>query len=61
MTTTPLRILADHLTGDLDRFVRDRRAGGESWRSISQALLDETGGQVDITHETLRRWFPDPS
>lgn len=28
-----------------------------SWRLIARQLLDDTGGQVDVTSETLRLWY----
>ena len=59
MPLTPLAELAEHRLGSsLRRFVRDRRARGKSWRQISMDLYRTTG--MDITHEGLRRWFPDP-
>lgn len=55
---TAIQQLADHLLdGQLEAFVRDRRAKGESWRRISLDLRDAV--KVDVTHETLRSWYPD--
>lgn len=58
--TTPNRRLADVLLGDagpLDEFVRTRRTRGLSWRVIARELYDNTGHEIDVTHETLRQWF----
>lgn len=57
---TPTRRLADLLVpGGIDSFVADRRAGGRAWRLISRDIWEATGGELDITYETLRAWFPD--
>jgi len=49
---------ADTVLGrPLEEYVAEARARGTSWRRISLNLRDETGGEVDITHETLRSWF----
>lgn len=51
------RRLADHLIGGgLEPYVEVRRHAGKSWRRISLELRDEFA--LDITHETLRNWFP---
>lgn len=50
--------LADTLLdGQLEEFVRSRRAKGRSWRLISRDLYEATG--VDVSYETLRVWFPE--
>lgn len=54
--------LADHLLGEeqgLEHFVRSRRDAGRSWRLIARDLHEATDGEVDVTFETLRSWFPD--
>lgn len=57
---TPTRRLADLLLGGkLDDFVLTRRAEGRAWRLISRDLWEETDGELDVTYETLRSWFPD--
>lgn len=56
---TPLRHLLDLRLDGLDRFVCDRRAGGKSWRTISNEIRDSTG--IDIAYETLRSWYADES
>jgi hypothetical protein len=56
---TDRKRLIDNLLGDrgpLDRFVREGRAEGRSWRLLARDLYDMTG--ADVTHETLRSWFP---
>lgn len=45
------------LHGKLREYVTDRRAKGDSWRRISLDIRDEIG--LDVTHETLRSWYPD--
>lgn len=61
-TQTPTHKLADLLLGDdgpLERFVKERRAAGISWRFLVRELADATGGEIDLTYETLRSWFPE--
>lgn len=61
-TATPAQRLAQIcLGGDdaLSEFVRSRRSEGRSWRLIARDLLDATNREVDVSHETLRTWFPD--
>lgn len=57
---TPTQRLADHILDEplSERVARDR-AAGKAWRRIALDLYVETGGQVDVTHETLRSWFGD--
>lgn len=57
--TSSLRQAVDRLLGDesLDDFVNSRRDRELSWRRIRDDLRDATG--TDVTHETLRAWFPD--
>lgn len=59
-TTSSLRQAVERLLGDesLDDFVTSRRKLDVSWRRVRDELRDTTG--VDVTHETLRSWFPDP-
>lgn len=62
MAATHAQRLADALLGDegpLERFVRSRRAEGVSWRMIARELYERT--DVDVVHETLRLWYPDPA
>ncbi len=61
MAATVTRRYADLLLqGQLETFVRERRAQDRAWRLISRDLWETTGGELDITYETLRSWFPDP-
>jgi hypothetical protein len=56
---TPLRRLAELLLGEpLEDFVRSRRPH-KAWRFIARDLYDATNGEIDVTHESLRLWFPD--
>lgn len=60
MQATANRKLADLLLGEagpLEEFVAARRP--KSWRLIARDLLEATDGKVDVTHETLRQWFPE--
>jgi hypothetical protein len=55
--TTPAQKLARHLLGvPLEDWVGERRAQGESWRTIADELKMTTGGTVDVNRETLRLW-----
>jgi len=57
-TATTTRRLADVLLGGgLDEYVTQRRDAGKSWRRITLDLRDDIG--IDITHNTLRAWYPD--
>lgn len=47
--------LAEELTADA--LVEQRRAEGISWRKIATEIYDLTG--IDVTHETLRSWYPE--
>lgn len=56
--TTPTQRLADLLLPTtLSAFVQERRDVGRSWRLIARDLHEQTGGQIDVTAETLRGWF----
>ena len=57
-TASPTRRLLDHLTsGRFGTYVADRRNAGKSWRQVSLDIRDDFA--IDVTHETLRNWFPD--
>lgn len=65
MTTTrtsPTRRLLDrtlhdqHGTG-LDDWIAERRSAGAGWRTIATALAETTS--IDVSHETLRSWYPE--
>ena len=47
--------LAEH--GGVADYIATKRTAGRSWRLISRDLYEDTG--LDITFETLRRWFPE--
>jgi hypothetical protein len=55
--TTTQRLADVLLDGRLKEYVAERRAANRSWRLIARDLYEHTG--VDVTYETLRRWFPD--
>jgi hypothetical protein len=57
---SPTYRLADILLGGkLADYVHEARAAGRSWRRIAIDLRDVTKTEIDVTHETLRSWFPD--
>jgi FMN-dependent NADH-azoreductase len=55
--TTTQRLADVLLDGKLSEFVSARRAKNRSWRLIARDLYEQTG--IDLTYETLRRWYPD--
>lgn len=62
MAPTATRRLADLLLGGkFDEFVLSRRAEDppRPYRLISRDLWEATNGELDISFETLRVWFPD--
>lgn len=55
---SPTYQLLDHLLpGGLHDFVRGLRGRDKSWRVIARTIYEKVG--VDVSHEALRRWFPD--
>lgn len=61
-TKTSAHRLADLvLERPLSGWVAERRERGDSWRRIAIDLERDTDGQVTVTDETLRSWFPDLS
>lgn len=58
-TTTATRLYAETFLppGGIAKFVSDRRP--TSWRRIALELRDLTNGRVDVTPETIRRWYAD--
>lgn len=59
MDRSPTYLLADTLLDDgIESFVRARRSEGASWRRIALDLWEATDRKVEVTHETLRSWFP---
>lgn len=58
MTKTATRLLIEVRLGqDMEKWIRDRRTNGLSWRQISEAVELQTA--VVVSHETLRGWFAD--
>ncbi len=55
-TTTAQRLASSLLGEPIHDWIIAKRAMGMSWRSIANHLEDETGGQVYVTHETIRAW-----
>lgn len=56
-TESPARRLADALIPEFDAYVLGLRDSGESWRAIATHLRQYTGGVLDVSHQTLHRWF----
>lgn len=54
---SPVRRLAVALIPDVDEYVLGLRDAGESWRAIEKHLRQLTGGVLDVSYETLRRWY----
>lgn len=44
--------------GEVEAFIRTRRATKRSWRFIARDLEEATG--IEVTEQTVRLWFPDP-
>lgn len=59
MKSTTHRYADVVLDRPLADYVAERRGNGVSWRRISLDLRDDTDGEIDITYETLRAWFPE--
>jgi len=55
MPTATQRLLDHMLGGQLEQYVLDRRAKGDSWRRISLEIRDQFG--VDVTYQTLTNWY----
>lgn len=54
---SPTQRLAGIILGEpVNDWITARRAEGMSWRLISRSLRERTGGQIDVTYETLRAW-----
>ena len=59
---TPTQELADRLLGrPLAEYVAEMRSARPRWpwRLISRQLAADTDGQVNVSHEALRGWYPD--
>lgn len=57
---TPNRRLADLTLGrPLEEYVAEKRTSRPrwSWRLIAQQLDEDTGGEIQLSHQTLRTWF----
>ncbi|MGH2899816.1 MAG: hypothetical protein ACRDMZ_14175, partial [Solirubrobacteraceae bacterium] len=48
------------MNGKLEEFVRTRRADGVPWRLIARELY-VANTAIDVTDQTLRKWYPDPA
>lgn len=58
MTKTDRQIRVEEKLGtDIVTFVDARRAAGRSWVMTAFDVIQATG--IEITHETLRRWYID--
>lgn len=55
---TPTQKLAGMLLGQpVNAWIQAKRDAGRSWRLVSRDLYEQTNGQIDVTHETLRVWI----
>ena len=57
---TPTQRLAALVLGrPLDEYVTEKRQATPrwSWELIAEQLAADSGGQVDISREALRRWY----
>jgi hypothetical protein len=57
--TPSYRLIELHLGTDLEAFVTERRAVGETWRAIAAEISERTG--VALSHINLFRWFNEPN
>lgn len=60
--STPNQRLAERIIGrPLGEYVTEKRTAIPkwSWRLIARQIEIDTGGQVNVTDETLRGWFVD--
>ena len=59
---TPTQQVAELILGrPLAEYVAEKRSARPRWpwRLIAEQLATDTDGQVTVTHEALRSWFPD--
>lgn len=59
---TANRRLAELTLGrPLDEYVAEKRDARPrwSWRLIATQLSEDTGGEINLSHQTLRVWFGD--
>lgn len=54
--TATQRLASLLLKQDVLAFIAERREAGVAWRHIARDIYEATGGQVDVTYETLRTW-----
>jgi hypothetical protein len=54
--TVQRQLVDTKLGGNLDGLVAGLRLGGWGWRKIAVEVTKRSG--VDVSHETLRNWFP---
>src|SRR5690554_3220304 len=52
--TATRQLIEVRLGRDLDEWVNERRDTGLGWRLLARALTERTN--VNVSHETLRRW-----
>lgn len=58
---TPARVLAEQQLDGLAQLVAELASAGLSWRAISKTVGVNSGGRVQVSHETLRRWYGEAS
>lgn len=55
--THPRQRLATLLLGrPVTEFIAERRANGDSYRTVAAALRDATSGEIDVSDVTVRTW-----
>lgn len=47
----------ERLPGGIGGFISERRTAGRSWYRVAVDLYRATDGEVDVTPQTLRRWY----
>ena len=54
---TPNQRLAAMILGEpVGNWITLQRTQGQSWRAIADDLRVRTNGQVNVSHEAIRRW-----
>lgn len=60
-TSAKQRLAEVLLDRSMTEYIAEKRNSTPKWpwRLIAQQLAADTGGQVEVTHETLRQWYGD--
>jgi hypothetical protein len=55
--STPVQRLASVLIGrPVTSFIAERRAAGDTWQTVRDALCEATAGEVDVTWQAVQKW-----